>query len=289
MAKYHSASSYRRHIRHKITDMVHNIEAVIVNINSVLGEVTLLIGQIDNIAERMQSRLENKVNNGDVVLDANRNYCDNINTPAAVSSQSKLTIPSPYMDYSYLELTNECGACNGNYVHTFTYNEKYPLWMQCGSWNTTNSVSEISEVSAGSDSSNFIHNESDDKSWKSVSNVGRKNEYVSKSRLLNKSKCKFEDVENYIKCCTNAHNDLGEKYCGVYEQIMEQQLEQLEELGTISVGFVENNIFNDSESSSTDLSQEFISKSDFFRETDISQYVGIAVRGCSDSDTSVSN
>lgn len=285
MAHNHSDSSYRRHIRQKITDMVHNIEAVIVNINNVLGEVTLLVGQIDNIAERMQSRLESKVNTGGV----NRNYCDNVNTPAAVSSQSKLTILSPYMDYSYLELTSDRGACNDNYVHSFTYNEKYPLWMQCGSWKTSNSVSDISEVTAGSDSSNLIHNESDDNSWKSVSIVGRKNEDVIKSRLLNKSKCKFEDVDNYIKCCSNAHNHLGEKYCGVYELIMEEQLEQPEELGTPPVGFVENNLFTESECSSKDLSQECILNSDFFRETDFSEYVGIAVLECSDSDASLSN
>lgn len=293
MEKTHKSSSGRRHLREKITDMVHNIEAVMVNINSVLGEVTLLVKEIDTITERLETHYENKLKKREILLDANRNHCDMLGTPG-VSSQSKATIPSPYMDYTYLELTNDCDTCHEN-VHSFTYNEKYPLWIQYGTWKAGNSVSEISEVSSGSDSSNMAHIESDDKSWKSISNVGRNKEYVNRNNILNKGKCKFEeeDMVKFTKCCNSSHNDLNEKYCGVYEQIMEQKLEDLE---TISFDFIETNQFSDTVSSgctSEDLSNDFIPSSSYFQNCvansfDRNQPPGVTVRECSDSNTSIS-
>ncbi|XP_045156502.2 uncharacterized protein LOC123522993 [Mercenaria mercenaria] len=293
MAKEQSSSSSRRHLHKKINEMVHNIEAVMVNINSVIGEVNVLVKEIDHITERLETHYENKIKKQEILLDANRNHCEVLNTPG-VSNPSKLNTPSPYMDYTYLDLANDCDTCHEN-VHSFTFNEKYPLWIQHNSWKAEHSMSEISEVSSGSDSNNLASGDSDDKSWQSVSNIGRRNECVHKYQHLDKSAGKFlqEDVVKFSKCCRNSHNDLSEKYCGVYEQIMEQQLEDLE---AASFDFIETNQFSDTISSgctSEDFSHEFLQNSGYFdtyktNSLEQSKPACVTVREFSDSNSSMS-
>ncbi|XP_060591889.1 uncharacterized protein LOC132746687 [Ruditapes philippinarum] len=293
MDRSKTSSSGRRHLRQQINEMVHNIEAVMVNINSVLGEVTVLVKEIDSITERLETHYENKIKKREVVLDANRNHCDVLDTPG-FSNQSKLTTPSPYLDYTYLDLANDCDTCHEN-VHSFTFNEKYPLWIQYNTWKHDNSISDVSEVSAGSDSNNLASGESYDKSWKSVSNLGRKTECVHKNYYPAKSKSKFEeeDIAKFTKCCSNSHTDLSEKYCGVYEQIMEQQLEALEQS---SIDFIETNQFSDTVSSgctSEDCCNEALGNSGYFSTYTINysqqdKPACITVREFSDSNTSVS-
>lgn len=290
MDKRKSTSSNRRHIRQQINEMVHNIEAVMVNINSVLGEVTVLVKEIDTITERLESHYETKLKKREVLLDANRNHCEVLDTPG-FSNRSKLTTPSPYMDYTYLNLANDCDTCQEN-VHSFTFNEKYPLWIQYTTWKHDHSESEVSEVSSGSDSNNLASGESYDKSWKSVSNLGKRADCVHKKYYQANSKSKFEeeDVVKFTKCCSNSHTDLSDKYCGVYEQIMEQQLEALD---TFSIDFIETNQFSDTISSgctSESGSNEMLENSGYFSTYSIN-YSGqdkpacITVRECSDSNS----
>lgn len=248
----------RRHMREKIADMVLNIEAVILNINNVLGEVTVLVNEIDSITERLEKHYGSKAERRECKLDANRNRCD-VSEAGRTQPQSKLTTPSPYMDYTFLDLSNECATCVNN-VHSFTFNEKYPLWIQNDTWKFEHSISEISEVSTGSDSNNCTQYGSDDKSWRSISNIGRNNEniYMCAVTLNTKSKFDVEDVVKFSKCCKSSHHDLSDDYCGVYEQIMEQQLEDLEQMSCVDVEKQQSSDNEISECSSDKMSGEFI-------------------------------
>ncbi|KAL4236276.1 hypothetical protein ACF0H5_004663 [Mactra antiquata] len=302
MAKQSKCSSKRRHLRQYITDMVLNIEKVMLNIHTVLGEVNVLVEQIDNIAERMETRcgerqIKTTLTKSNVILDANQNACDVIETPA-LSNTSKLTFPSPYMDYTYLELTNECNTCNDNMNgYRFRYNEKYPLWIQCDTWKTDHSASEISEVSSGSDSNSYYYennNDTYDKSWNTTSDAGRNsNSYDRGKRKSRKYQNDEFDIVNFSKCCNNSHNDVNENYCGVYEQIMELQLEDLDSLAP---DFIKSSERNGSFSSVSDTSSDNGMMTNYVYSPDLpdSRYTSghrhndVTVRECSDSNPSLS-
>lgn len=297
MAKQHKPSSKRRHLRQYITDMVNNIEEVMVNINTVLGEVNVLVQQIDSITERMENKYGDGKTfaKGNVILDANQNACDVIETPG-LSNISKNTFPSPYMDYTYLELANDCNTCNDNLnSYSFRYNEKYPLWIQCETWKTDHSVSDMSEVSSGSDSNSLVHNDGYGKSWISVSNVGKTTDSSDRFKRKSRKSKNGEDDINVSKCCHNSHDDLNEKYCGVYEHIMEQQLEDLDSLAPDLIKYPEiNGSFSSiSVSSSGTSSNKSLTNCDYYPDVKTTRlrngHIGVTVRECSDSNLSLTD
>ena len=137
------------------------------------------------------------------------------------TSNSKQTLPSPFMDYTYLELVNSCEICD-KHVGKFTYNEKYPLWIQYDTWRTGNTTSDISLVSGGSDVKDTT-SESNNNSWKSAGNVADslKNKTTRNFRQLVQNE---EGLKRFDTCC-NGEVFTDDQYCGVYELIMEDLLE----------------------------------------------------------------
>ena len=205
-------------LRKSIQDTINTIELIMTGIHDVLGEMGALVKQIDRTTEKLENKLSKRLKRKEVRLDANQNQCDASNR-AILPSNSKQTTPSPFMDFTYLELMNNCDVCD-NEISKFTYNEKYPLWIQYDTWRTGNTTSDISFVSSGSDVVN-TGSESNNNSWRSVE------EYLQ-GHSRNKSSTNKDDDNICIKridiCCNNV-NDLSGKYCGVYEQLMEEQLE----------------------------------------------------------------
>lgn len=188
------------------------------NMNDVLDEVGTLIQQIDVVTERIESRCEPPVNHVDVALDNNRNLCGVTVTPAPTHG-SRNPLPSPYLDYTFLNLSNECNTCVDN-IGSLTYNVNYPLWIQHDSWTTKTSISEISEVSTGTAS----FSNPDDTSLQSLSNA--KNVY----RQMQEKKQLCENNNKIRECCVVSSKDFelnSGTYCGVYEHMMEEKLEDL--------------------------------------------------------------
>ena len=206
-------------LRKSILDTITTIESVVVKIHEVLGEMGSLVKEIDHTTEKLESKLNERVKRKDLRLDTNQNPCTSRNTIVPKSS-SKQTTPSPYMDFTYLELLNNCDVCD-NELSKFTYNEKYPLWIQYDTWRTGNTTSDVSLVSSGSDG---IHtgSESNNNSWRSASHVG---EYLQNNANHTVSVNQTANTMTRVDTCCNNNNDLNGKYCGVYEQLMEEQLE----------------------------------------------------------------
>lgn len=226
MASGHASAPNNGQCRQLIVDVIQSIENVMLNIRVVLNEVGGLVQEIDSIAGKLEQQCEIRVRKGEYVLDANRNRSDVARTPG-VSSQS------PYIDYTYLELGEDCNDCAEHYP-SFFYNEKYPLWMQMNTWKTMRSVSEMSEVSAGSDSNKVMQYGSDNSSnsWKSISHICNSSRHfpcnISKLMCSHQSKhdTDVNDLSQYNKCC-KPHSDFKRPYCGVYEQMMEDRLEEV--------------------------------------------------------------
>jgi len=199
----------RRQLQKTISAMVVDIEIMVGNINSVLVEVRDLVQQIDTITEKMEDKYEKGVKTKDVKLhlDKNRNVCD------------------VTQDIPTFELENNKNRHNSDnevfsdIILNFTYNDKYPLWIQSHNWTTKTSVSELSEISSGSDYSD-IGSHSDDVSWKNVSNIDLMDFDCGRNA--------DEVVRRLSKCCVNkseSKSDIEDVYCGVYEAIMEEMLE----------------------------------------------------------------
>ena len=242
-----SHKTARTKLRRSLQDVICSVEIIMTGIHGLLGEMGTLVQQIDRTAERIEVKARNRLNQKDVVLDANQNRCEKTNTPPLNSSKrtpprlamdytnsketvpspfmdnthSKQTLPSPFMDYTYLELMSNCEICD-NHMGRFTYNEKYPLWIQYDTWRTGNTTSDISLVSGGSDVTN-TRSESNNNSWKSARIIedNLKNNKISKFRQNIEN---GDKVERFDICC-NGENSPDGHYCGVYEQIMEDLLE----------------------------------------------------------------
>ena len=78
---------------------------------------------------------------------------------------------------------SNCEICD-NHMGRFTYNEKYPLWIQYDTWRTENTTSDISLVSGGSDVTN-TRSESNNNLWKSAG--------IVEANLKNNKICKFRE------------------------------------------------------------------------------------------------
>ena len=235
-------------LRQTITDMMTNIENVMSNIHIVLGDMGVLVKQIDSITSRLESKYEQKRSKSNILLDANKNQYEIVETPG-FSNQSKL--PSPFIDYTYLDLADDCEMCGQN-VQNLKFNEKYPLWIQCDTWktgNTGNSPSDLSIVSAGSDNSDALHSGSDgcSQSWKSISNFGPysySKEVNNFRRERNSSDFQAKLLRRYSECCKtgSVQNDA---YCGVYEEIMEAHLDDIGPVLQDDTGFDIHDSFSD--------------------------------------------
>ena len=257
-----SHKTSNRKLRRSIKAVIGNIEIVMTGIHDLLGEMGLLVQQIDRTAERIENKFRNKLKEKELVSDSYQNKCQKPNTlplktsertsPCLVidythskesvhspfretsnskqtlsspfmdfTSNSKQTLPSPFMDYTYLELVNSCEICD-KHVGKFTYNEKYPLWIQYDTWRTGNTTSDISLVSGGSDVKDTT-SESNNNSLKSAGNVADslKNKTTRNFRQLVQNE---ERLKRFDTCC-NGEVFTDDQYCGVYEQIMEDLLE----------------------------------------------------------------
>lgn len=207
----HDRKLSRRQLRNTISAMVLDIETVMSNINIVLGEVRDLVQQIDTITEKLELNYENKVKNKELLLhlDKNSNVCDVMRSDKLVGrSENRARC-------SRLGAIEDITCILG-----YTYNDKYPKWIQSDNWKTQSSVSEISEISSGSESD--VSSIMDDSSWRSVSSrdildfdCGR--QAYSEAQIQRLSKCCVDKSEN--------KSAIEDAYCGVYESIMEEMLE----------------------------------------------------------------
>lgn len=220
-------------MRTNIEEVIRTIEAMMSNIHVTLGDLALLVNQIDSITEKLERKYEQKCKDehSKICLDANRNHCEYQSSPG---DASKRTLPSPYLDYTYLELTNPCDNTYASAIENIRFCEKYPLWIQNDTWRTDNTVSDASVVSSGSCTDNLQQSGSDGciESWKDVLKYKsdgnqRSQHYVRYTDR--KTKTADETTINLSKCCKTGSNiNDVDSYCGVYEQVMEQQLEHVE-------------------------------------------------------------
>lgn len=206
----------RRQLQKTISNMVVYIETVMNDINTVLGEVKDLMKQIDIVTDKIEAKYEKAdKHNKNHTLDKNGNACGI--QPAAPPQDDRMLIDMQQNSESFAD-----EEVFGKIIFNFTYNDKYPLWIQCDSSKVKTSISDISIVSTGSVSD--VYNEADDigLSCKSVSYV---------ANLNRNNQCNHVDgahVERFSKCCVNKdpkHLDDDDRYCGVYETIMEEILE----------------------------------------------------------------
>lgn len=210
----------RKQLRKTITNMVVEIETVMSSINIVLGEVRDLVHQIDTITEKLEGKHENRLKATDpyLHLDANRNVCE-------FKQGQYLHESVPGKDiYKRHHQSHVAGISEFDMIAwDFTYNDKYPLWIQSDTWKTT-SISELSVVSTGSNSD--VNSDTDETSWVNVSNLALfGNE--EQQRLLD------NQVQRLCKCCVNKSDSncvADDIYCGVYETIMEEMLEEPKEI-----------------------------------------------------------
>lgn len=242
-----SHKTSQRKLRRSIKAVIGNIETVMIGLHDLLGEMDLLVQQIDRTAERIENKFRNKLKEKEMLSGSDQSKCQKTNTlpmkslkgtspylvmdythskdslhlPLREISISKQTLPSPFLDYTYLELVNSCETCD-KHIGQFTYNEKYPLWIQYDTWRTGNTTSDISLVSDGSDVKETTSG-SNNNSWKSAGNVAirSKNNSTSHSRQFVQNE---ERLKRFVSCC-NGEAIPDDQYCGVYEQIMEDLLE----------------------------------------------------------------
>ncbi|KAH3841709.1 hypothetical protein DPMN_115182 [Dreissena polymorpha] len=234
-----------------LSSVICNMEAIVMNINSVIAEVVDLVDEIDTIVQKVESIYKAKSTSTEICLDNNRNLCDVFKHPV-ITSQSNFSPYSPFLDYTFLELTNDCNVCVGN---MYQYNEKYPLWIQNDTWKTSDlSVSEISEVSPGSsarsNSSRYVDTLSSNR--RKQGHAGAVSHYPGTAEK--------ENINQIRNCCVlredNSELTSYNSYCGVYEHIMERQLEDL----------IWNEIGYDVDNYEMSASQDFSEHGDFSTE-----------------------
>lgn len=228
-----SQKTNHQNLKRSIQEIIYSVEIVMTGIHDLIGEMGTLIQQIDITAERIENKLQRRLKQKEIILDANQNQCDtselllppsnsNISLPSPFieNGNSKQTLPSPFLDYTYLELMSDCDVCV-NKLSTFTYNEKYPLWIQYDTWRTGNSPSDVSFVSSGSDAIN-TKSESNNNSWKSAGHPA--DSHHNKIVKFKTDEESDEKPKRFDTCCNTEDNQSG-IYCGVYEQLMEERLE----------------------------------------------------------------
>ena len=235
-----SRDKSKRKLRRSIKVVIGNIEAIMTDIHYLLEMMGLLVQQIDRTAERIES----KYKRGRTVSDSCQSKCqkpsilplksltresaclvmdntysrERIYSPFKEDSNSKQKIPTPSMDYTYLELMNGYEICDEHCGH-FTYNANYPLWMQFDSWRPgyTTCTSDSSFVSGGSDGKTTTC-KSNHSGWSSPQSAA--NKLKNNYRQIARS----ENGIRFDACCKCEEIQL-DQYCGVYEQIMDELLE----------------------------------------------------------------
>lgn len=207
-------------LRRSIQDIICNVEIVMTGIQDLLGEMGRLVQQIDHTTEKLESKFGHRLKEQATPGDTSQSHCDTGNLMLPPSS-AKQMLPSPFMDFTYLDLMSNCEVCNLE-VGKFSYNDKYPLWIQYDTWHTGNTTSDMSIVSADSDITKSAK-ESNNNSWKS-SPLLEDCLHIENDHIVRTKQKNGDNLTKFGFCC-NGETEFSSSYCGVYEQMMEELLE----------------------------------------------------------------
>ncbi|WAR18917.1 hypothetical protein MAR_000755 [Mya arenaria] len=216
-------------LRATINNVIRSIESVMTNTNIVMGEVENLVKDIDKISARLEARFgQGALNESDVRYDSNRNVCEPAGPsgwPGWPEAASNSVLPSPNMDYTFLDLSQECTDCGMDNIRNISYTAKYPLWIQCDSWRAPTSVSELSEVSEVSTCFSSCSDRASQHSLNNLNNAQSVYQQHQEKRQTNENMQKIRQC--CVVTCINPELTTGGNYCGLYEDIMEAKLEDL--------------------------------------------------------------